>query len=142
MAVEKRKGFTLIELLMVIAIIALLMAILMPSLARARKQAKAVICLSNLRQWGLFILAYTVENDDNFPLGWFDAYGNYDPENNWINILRPYYGEPGAITCCPMATKPLTEKNGSPGPGAGLGMFSASGIYSHDDYCSYRMSEW
>jgi prepilin-type N-terminal cleavage/methylation domain-containing protein len=47
-----KAGFTLTELLAVIAIIALLMAILVPSLQRVRRQAKAVRCQSNLRQWG------------------------------------------------------------------------------------------
>ena len=48
---DKRRGFTLIELLVVIAIIALLMGILMPALARVKKQAKSAACKMNLHQW-------------------------------------------------------------------------------------------
>jgi len=55
----KRSGFTLIELLVVIAIITLLMSILMPALQRVKDQAKAVGCMSNLKQWGLFFYMYT-----------------------------------------------------------------------------------
>lgn len=47
-----QKAFTLIELLVVVAIIALLMAILMPALQRVKSQAKAVACMSYLKQWG------------------------------------------------------------------------------------------
>ena len=60
---RRRQGFTLIELLVVIAIIALLMAILIPALNQAREQAKAVICQSNLHQWGAIFLMYTDDND-------------------------------------------------------------------------------
>jgi prepilin-type N-terminal cleavage/methylation domain-containing protein len=45
-----RRGFTLVELLVVIAIIAVLMAILMPTLQRVRRQARSVVCQSNLKQ--------------------------------------------------------------------------------------------
>lgn len=62
-----RKGFTLIELLVVVAIIAILMAILIPSLTRAREQSKVVACLSNVRQFGMAFMMYTNENDSSIP---------------------------------------------------------------------------
>ena len=62
----KTKGFTLIELLMVISIIVLLVAILVPTLQRVRKQTKAVVCQSNLRQWSILFSDYTSDNDGDF----------------------------------------------------------------------------
>ena len=102
MIMRKNKGFTLIELLVVIAIIALLMAVLIPSLQRARKQAKAVLCQSNLRQWGLYFSLYTDDNDGRFHRGW-----NYGPryDHGWMVVLRPYYREQPEIKFCPTATK-------------------------------------
>jgi len=57
------RGFTLIELLVVIAVIALLMAVLLPVLGRVRRQAQAVVCQAKLRQWGLTLSVYTMENE-------------------------------------------------------------------------------
>jgi len=97
---DKRKGFTLIELLVVIAIIALLMAILMPALNKANKQAKMVVCQSNLRHWGAVFAMYTGDNDDYFQdRVWFDD--SSEPWNNplcfgghsWPTTLLPYYGD-------------------------------------------------
>ncbi len=60
---KRSKGFTLIELLVVIAIIAILMAILMPTLSRAREQGRRAACMANLKQLTLAWLMYADEND-------------------------------------------------------------------------------
>jgi prepilin-type N-terminal cleavage/methylation domain-containing protein/prepilin-type processing-associated H-X9-DG protein len=65
---KKVNGFTLIELLVVISIIALLMAILMPALSKAREVAKRAVCMSNLRQIGIGVNTYTTENKDILPV--------------------------------------------------------------------------
>ncbi len=94
---DKRRGFTLVELLVVIAIIALLMSILMPALGRVRKQAKLVICQSQLKQWGSFFFMYTEDNESSFMEG--------RGLNPWWLALEPYYKD-RRLLCCPMANNP------------------------------------
>ncbi len=67
MRANERFGFTLIELLVVVAIIALLMAILLPSLGAARERARDAQCLSNVRQWGLGVVMFGDENNGDIP---------------------------------------------------------------------------
>jgi len=64
------RGFTLVELLVVVAIIALLIAILLPSLGSARRQARTVVCLANLSQLGLASQLYADQNRGFLPQVW------------------------------------------------------------------------
>lgn len=63
----RRKGFTLIELLVVVAIIAILAAMLLPALSRARERARSAVCMSNLKQLGLALLQYTEDYNGYLP---------------------------------------------------------------------------
>lgn len=66
---HESRGFTLIELLVVVGIIALLLAILLPSLAAARKEARAVACATNLRQLGQAVAIYQTR-EDKYPVAY------------------------------------------------------------------------
>ncbi len=105
----RREGFTLIELLVVIAIIALLMSILMPSLARVRKQAQSIACMSRLKSWGLLFRLYCDENNGYFNEGWgylqhTQNSGKPEAYGLWMNALRPYYKDE-KMCLCPTATR-------------------------------------
>jgi len=84
-AFEPSRGFTLIELLVVISIIALLIAILLPTLNKTREAAQGIACLSNHRQWSIVMGTYLNDSDDYYPPY---AYGAGFPAND--PYLSPY----------------------------------------------------
>ena len=76
-------GFTLIELLVVIAIIAILAAMLLPALARAKEKALLANCLSNLKQLGVTMTMYTSDNREQFP-----SSGHDWPQMPFVDLLK------------------------------------------------------
>jgi len=93
---HRRKAFTLVELLVVIGIIAVLIAILLPALNKARQAADRVVCGSNMRQVGLAMLTYASENKGTLPWGAWNfragfALGSYQHPPDYTAINPNFY---------------------------------------------------
>lgn len=97
-----RVGFTLIELLVVVAIIALLMSILLPSLRSAREQASGAACMSNLRQIMIGMSQYQQDSRGYMPLNCWSEYDWSVPKRDlWFYKLYPGYVADPSVYACP-----------------------------------------
>ena len=141
---QRKKGFTLIELLVVIAIIALLLSIILPSIKKAKAYARAVICKSNLRQWGYTWKIYGDDNDGKFP-HWQIIGGGYH-RGAWINPIRTSFVDNQKMLICPDATKIPVDYWGGVNSTYLMGQTTAAelaaGVPMKQEHCSYGMNNW
>ncbi|MFH1061480.1 MAG: type II secretion system protein [Candidatus Omnitrophota bacterium] len=86
---KRTKGFTLVELLVVMAVIVMLAGLLLPALGRAREQGRRTSCMNNLKQIGLGIAMYRLDNDDKFP---HDGSGSTTSLNLLYDTANPVDG--------------------------------------------------
>ena len=112
---KRRQGFTLIELLVVIAIIAILAALLLPALARAKQKGQQTVCTSNLKQISLAFMLYLNDHEDRFPdrrdlksnlPGGYHPWASWpppDPRGGWAAIVLKEEGTSDDLWSCPMS---------------------------------------
>src|SRR5262249_32292320 len=108
---RKAKAFTLVELLVVIGIIAVLVAVLLPALNKARESAQRTQCLSNVRQLGILFRLYANANKDAAPIGYVGGEKQFAYVMNWNvagSASPPRVIQMGLIAWVGLAKQPQT----------------------------------
>jgi prepilin-type N-terminal cleavage/methylation domain-containing protein/prepilin-type processing-associated H-X9-DG protein len=106
MAKRIKRGFTLVELLVVITIIAILMALVVPTISSARQKANTTKCLAQLREWGGAVSAFQGDNEGVFPTtNWYATMAGYVGQTaRWLPGGTPPRPGDGSIYSCPSST--------------------------------------
>lgn len=128
--IRTAKGFTLIELLVVISIIALLIGILLPSLASARELARAISCSSQMRQLAMAAEIYADESKDRYPQR--KAAAKTPPRPEWPGQLVRTYQVPEMLIC-PSDADPTVSTVGPDDPDQRSYMFNGFNDFDYDD---------
>ena len=117
----KKRQFTLLELLIVVAVIAFLVSLLLPSLKKARKAANTAVCMSNLSQLGKALSGYLVDNNNFYPytrikgdtsdmISWDDLISGYDGrERMTLSQMKDYmsdFDQENPLYLCPEDSNP------------------------------------
>ena len=137
-SITSRYGFTLIELLVVIAIIAILAALLLPALARAKSKAHSAHCISNLRQWSMIVSLYTSDNNERF----MTDYGGIE-QGTWMMQLTNLYANIATFRLCPTANRPSKQGYGNTLEFWGFNNPNQTiGYFRKGDYGSYGINHW
>ena len=137
-SITSRYGFTLIELLVVIAIIAILAALLLPALARAKSKAHSAHCISNLRQWSMIVSLYTSDNNERF----MTDFGGIE-QGTWMMQLTNLYANIATFRLCPAANRTSKQGYGNTLEFWGFNNPNQTvGYFRKGDYGSYGINHW